>query len=116
VEAYRDNKISQEAYISQLKEMLGATIANAEALKILDDTLMNYYGDTLAAAGEELAKFTSQMEHQSSVLDHYKSIMTAIGKEVDYKRMGVILKGQSELLGDQYGIAKQNYEMLAGET
>ncbi len=29
----------------------------------LDKAMMNYYGDTLAAAGEEIAKYTDQMEH-----------------------------------------------------
>jgi hypothetical protein len=32
---------------------------------------MEYYGNTLAMAGEEIAKYTDRMEHQTSVLDHY---------------------------------------------
>jgi hypothetical protein len=55
--------------------------------------MLNYYGDTLAAAGEELAKYTDRMEHQSSVLEHYSSIMEIMGKSKDYEKMGVILKG-----------------------
>jgi hypothetical protein len=53
--------------------------------------MMNYYGDTLAAAGEELAKYTSRMDHSAAVLDHYNNILNIQGKQKDYKTMGVVL-------------------------
>jgi hypothetical protein len=31
---------------------------NLQNLQALDDAMMNYYADTLAAAGEEIAKYT----------------------------------------------------------
>ena len=108
--------LSEADYYASLEEMRSGIYDNLNSLLELDKTMSEYYGNTLAAAGEELAKFTTQMENQSAVLDHFSSIMIALGKETDYKRMGVILKGQSELLEDQYMVAKSNFEMLEQET
>jgi len=36
---------------------------NLESINALDKAMMDYYGNTLAAAGEEIAKYTDQMEH-----------------------------------------------------
>ena len=98
--------LSEADYYTSLEEMSSGIYDNLNSLLELDKAMMNYYGDTLAAAGEELAKFTDRMEHQSSVLDHFSSIMTALGKDTDFKKMGVILKGQAKLLEDQYVVAK----------
>ena len=108
--------LSEADYYASLEEMSSGIYDNLNSLLELDKAMMNYYGDTLAAAGEELAKFTDRMEHQSSVLDHFSSIMTALGKDTDFKKMGVILDGQAKLIEDQYTVAKQNYEMLSGEV
>jgi hypothetical protein len=53
---------------------------------------MEYYSETLAAAGEEIAKYTELMENASGVLDHYSSIAEMLGKSTDYKYMGKILQ------------------------
>ena len=108
--------LSDEAYYSSLEELRTGIYNNLTSLLELDATMKEYYGNTLAAAGEELAKFTSQMEHQSSVLDHFSSIMSTIGKDTNYKQMGVILQGQAKLLSDQYAVAKANFEMLEAES
>ena len=59
--------------------------------------MMNYYGDTLAAAGEEIARYTSLMEDWAGVLDHYLSLAELLGKSTDYKYMGKILKSQAQV-------------------
>jgi hypothetical protein len=33
--------------------------------------MIGYYGETLAAAADELSKFTDMMDHHNEVLDHY---------------------------------------------
>jgi hypothetical protein len=42
--------------------------------------MMDYYGETLAAAQEEQTKYTDLMASQAGVLDHYASIMELMGK------------------------------------
>lgn len=84
VAAHQAGEISDAAFAEGLKEVSDGMYAELENLKALDDAMMNYYGDTLAAAGEEIAKYTDQMEHQNSVLDHYKNIMDIMGKSNDF--------------------------------
>ena len=85
--------INDAQYVEGLRQAKAGIIEELNALKELDDTMMNYYGDTIAMAQEELAKYTDQMEHHNSVLEHYKSLMELFGKGTDYKKMGTILKG-----------------------
>jgi hypothetical protein len=62
--------------------------------------MKEYYGNTLDKANEEISKYTDRMEHQTAVLEHYQSVMEIMGKSTDYKKMGTILKGQSQTLKD----------------
>jgi hypothetical protein len=42
--------------------------------------MKTYYGDTVAAAQEELSNYTSKMEHHNSVLEHYSTLMDLLGQ------------------------------------
>jgi hypothetical protein len=53
--------------------------------------MLEYYGNTLKMAGEEIDKYTERMEHQTSILEHYGNMMEILGKEMDYGTMGEIL-------------------------
>ena len=87
-EAYKNEEISQEAYIEGLKEVREGYYDNLEALIELDKAMMHYYGDTLDAASEELSSFTDHMEHITSVFDHYMNLMEILGKQKEYDAMG----------------------------
>jgi hypothetical protein len=67
--------------------------------------MQDYYGNTLSMAQEELGKHTSKMENLSSVLDHYSSMMSIIGKETDYTAMGTVLQGIADNLSNQVAVA-----------
>jgi hypothetical protein len=82
------------------------------SLTELDNAMMDYYGDTLKMASEELAKYTDQMDHTTKVLDHYSSMLSILGKEQDYDAMGTVLEGQATMAGNRYEVSKKNYEML----
>jgi hypothetical protein len=69
-------------------------------MKEFDEAMKSYYGDTLDMANEEIKKYTDHMEHSVSVLDHYSSLLDIFGESTDYKKMGTILKGQADVLGD----------------
>jgi hypothetical protein len=62
-QAFKNGEISEAAYAEGLETVHDGLYENMEALIELDKTMMEYYGETIAAAGEELAKFTDVMEH-----------------------------------------------------
>jgi hypothetical protein len=62
--------------------------------------MMEYYGNTLDMAVEEIAKYTDRMDHQTAVLDHYSSLLEIMGKSNDYKTMGKVLEGKAKTLSD----------------
>ena len=113
--AYAANEISQASYIEGLKNASSAIYENLTSLKELDASMMSYYSETLAAAGEELAKYIDLMENATGVLDHYSSIAEMLGKSIDYKYMGKILQAQADVAGNAYKVSKSNYEMLKAQ-
>lgn len=114
--AYAAGEISQAAYVEGLREVQEGTLNNLQALNDLDKSMMEYYGNTLAMAGEEIAKYTDRMEHQTSVLDHYQSLMETMGKSTDYKTMGKVLEGKAKTIGDQVAVAKETMKMYQDEA
>lgn len=111
-EKYRNNEISQASYIEGLKNASSAIYEQLGSLQELDATMMEYYSETLAAAGEEIAKYTDLMESASGVLEHYTSLAELMGKSTDYKYMGNILSSQAKVASDAYKVSKANYDML----
>lgn len=114
-QAYAAGQISQADYIAGLQECYDALYDNIEALNDLDKQMMEYYGETYDIALEKIETYTSQMEHLSSVLDHYKSIMSLLGKESDFETMGVIIEGQVKVAEDSYKSSKSIYELAKGQ-
>ena len=112
---YRNNEISQASYIEGLKNASSAIYEQLGSLQELDATMMEYYSETLAAAGEEIAKYTDLMESASGVLEHYTSLAELMGKSTDYKYMGNILSSQAKVASDAYKVSKANYDMLKGQ-
>lgn len=115
VEARRSGNITQEKYISDLKESYNAILDNLQSLNELDKEMMAYYGETLSKANEELDKYTSRMDSLTKVLDHYKNVLNIVGKEQDYKAMGAVLEGTAKHLKNVVDVSRKEYEMFAAE-
>ena len=115
-EKLANEDISKEDYLEGLKTISDGMYENMQNIQALDKAMMHYYEDTLAAAGEEIAKHTERMEHQSATLEHYNSLMNIMGKQNDYKKMGKILEGQSKVLKDQMTAAKATLEFYQGQA
>lgn len=115
-EAYAKGNITQADYVAGLQESRDAIYGELESLQSLDKEMQDYYGNTLSAAGEELSKYTERMDHLNSVLDHYQSLLTTIGKETDYKSMGVVLQGIADGAENSLEVAKAEYAFYAGEA
>ena len=114
--AYAAGEITEASYVEGMKEVRSGMLENLQSIQELDDAMMNYYEETLAAGQEELDKYTSKMEHQTAVLEHYMSIMEILGKSQDYESLGVILEAQAKSIGNEAKVAKENYEMLQSQA
>jgi hypothetical protein len=89
---------------------------NITALKEYDEVMQSYYGDTLAAANEEIEKYTSLMEHSANILDHYKNLMELTGKGINYKNIGKILEGEAQIAADTLATSTAIYEDRMSEA
>lgn len=110
--AYAAGEISQADYMAGIKEVRDGIYDQLEALIELDDQMMHYYEDTLAAANEELADYTDHMEHLTSVFDHYVSLMDILGKSKDYDAIGDFLGGKTDTIRDRLNVAQEYYDVL----
>lgn len=113
--AYSNGEISQENYIEGLQDVYDNTLDNLNALQDLDKEMLEYYGNTIDLANDELSKYTDHMEHLTSVLDHYRSIITLLGKDKDYDKVLSVLNGTAQTKKNNFNASKQWYESLKRE-
>ena len=113
--AYANGEISQENYIKGLQDVYDNTLDNLNALQDLDKEMLEYYGNTIDLANDELSKYTDHMEHLTSVLDHYRSIITLLGKDKDYDKVLSVLNGTAQTKKNNFDVSKQWYESLKRE-
>lgn len=113
--AYSNGEISQENYIEGLQDVYDNTLDNLNALQNLDKEMLEYYGNTIDLANDELSKYTDHMEHLTSVLDHYRSIITLLGKDKDYDKVLSVLNGTAQTKKNNFDTSKQWYESLKRE-
>ena len=114
--AYDAGQISHEAYVSQTKELQNEINSTTDAIVNLQAQMDSYYKDTLAAARQELAFYTAQMEHLTSILNHFKGILTALGKSQDHQMMDTVLRGQIKALENEVKVQKQAISAWQGEA
>lgn len=113
--AYASGEISQENYIEGLQDVYDNTLNNLNALQDLDKEMLEYYGNTIDLANDELSKYTDHMEHLTNVLDHYRSIITLLGKDKDYDKVLSVLNGTAQTKKNNFDTSKQWYESLKRE-
>ena len=77
--------------------------------------MLEYYGNTIDLANDELSKYTDHMEHLTNVLDHYRSIITLLGKDKDYDKVLSVLNGTAQTKKNNFDTSKQWYESLKRE-
>ena len=111
-QAYKDGEISEGDFISGAENMKQGIMDTANSLMELDKQMTNFYGDTVNKSQEELGKFTDQMKHYSSVLEHYQKMLGLLGQEANYEKIGKVLDGQLKVAKNTLDIEKKNYEML----
>ena len=108
--------INQQQFVEKLQELQSDILNNLNNINELDKNMISYYGDTLAAAGDELAKFTNLMDHHVDVLDHYSSLLEIMGKSKDWEKIKTLQRTQIEVVKNSAEVSKANYTMLAAEA
>ena len=108
--------MSEKDYQEGLKQTYTEITNTINSLFELDEAAMQYYGDTLKLANEELDKHISKIEKQNKALEHYKNMLGILGKETDYESIGIILEGQASVAKNEYLAANKSYEMYAKEA
>jgi hypothetical protein len=76
--------------------------------------MKNYYGETLVAAREELDKYTSRLDHNISLLEHFNNLMDLMGKTTDYDAMLQLTQNQTAISRNKLDISKQWLSTLLG--
>lgn len=109
-ETTKARMISDADYKEQLETIKDGLYDVLSVSKELDDAMIEYYGNTLSLAQEEINKYTEQLEHNISILDHYASLLELLGKSKDYDTIGTVLKGQVSVAKNQAEAAKAQYE------
>lgn len=88
----------------QIRDYRDAMIDALETLQDLEEEMEHAYADALDEAGQELDKYTSQLENMNSTLQHFIDIMGLMGKETNYDTIGKILEGQISNYKDQLDV------------
>ena len=108
--------INQDQFIQELAKLQSEIYGTLNNVNEMDKTMKHYYGDTLAAASEELSKYTGLMENHNMVLDHYSNLVNLLGKSKDFERMAEVLGAQVSVSKNAAEVSKANYLMLKDEA
>ena len=110
------DSISPQDFIEGLNQIQEGAMNAAAALYELDQQMIEYYGNALSMAREEIDVYTDRMEHCTSVLEHYLSLLDLMGKQQDYKSHGVILAGRVETLANELDVIQEEADYMMQEA
>lgn len=110
-DAYSKGQISQADFISGMGDLRDGALDTAEAIKELDEQMLEYYSDTLSMVSEEISKYTNGIDSVSSSLEHYLSIMDLLGKSKEYDQINEINNALSKTAKSKFDVATKTYTM-----
>lgn len=107
-DAYEAGEITKADYVAGLQETYNETFNNLQVLEELKQAIMNFYGEQLSKATEEIDKYTSKMESATSVLDHYQTLLGLIN-ESSGESMRAVVNAQTETSKSIFEASKNEY-------
>lgn len=107
-DAYKAEEITKADYVAGLQETYDQTFNNLQVLEELKQAIMNFYGEQLSKAAEEIDKYTSKMESATSVLDHYQTLLGLIN-ESSGESMRAVVEAQVATSKDIFEASKNEY-------
>ena len=93
-EAYAKGEISEEQYAEGLQDVYDKMYQQKEMIDELNETMLNYYGDTYDKVLEKIEEQVGKMDRLNEILDHYSNILDLVGKGQDFELKGALLSGQ----------------------
>jgi hypothetical protein len=109
-------EIGEANYYEGLQQIRDLYYEQIEALSSLDKEMLEYYGNTLTKASEEISKYTDQIDNLTSVLDHYKSVLGVLNKNKDYNTMQKVLDNLVVTAESRMEVSKAEYNMYAAQV
>ena len=109
-EAFTKGLISQADAVDMYQNALDEMISKVQELLSDDKTMMEYYGNTLEKAKEELTQYTDQIDFSIEKIQHFQKVQELSGQGNDYSTTLKFLKAQREATEDNYEIYKKYYE------
>ena len=107
---FNAGQITPAKYAEGLKSIYSKAMEGAKSLDEIDEKMRTFYSDTLDLAIEQINKYTSVLEHQTSILEHYYNLITLINGEADYEKIGMILEGQAKTLENEMKFSTEQYQ------
>lgn len=111
-ELFYNGKIGEEQYAEGLQQAYDDTLNYLQSLRDLDNQMVHYYEETLQKTTEKLTTYTDQMNHLTSVMDHYRSILTLMGRDTDYDKVLEILEGTAQTRKNNFEVSQSWYEQM----
>lgn len=107
---FNTGQITPAKYAEGLKSIYSEAMESAKSLDEIDEKMRTFYSDTLDLAIEQIDKYASALEHQTSILEHYYNLVTLINGEADYEKIGMILEGQAKTLENEMKFSTEQYQ------
>lgn len=109
---FANGEITQADYIEGLQEAQSELIANTEELQSLLEEIGEYYLNVLSEVNDKIDAQTEKFDNFSSLIEHYKNIVSLTGGEKDFVRMNKILKSEEKILENTISVSKARVDML----
>lgn len=116
---YDAGMISLDHFQEELGNHLSEVLSAMRDILAMDKEMLEYYGSAFDTAEEEFSDYLTQIDNGISKLDHFKNMLSILGKENDNKMIDTILQAQYssaehrlQASTNWYNIAKTEYDAL----
>ena len=116
---YQMGKISFSKYVQELDTQLQNIFSQMQSFIELDKEMMEYYASAFDAAEEEFTGYLDLIDYGIGKLDHFKNMLSLIGKENNKEMLDAVLQAQYTTASNRltassnwYSVAKGEYDAL----
>ena len=106
-----EGNITEAEYVKGLREAREESYKQLEAMESLKEEIINFYGEHLQKASEEIDKYSDRVDHATSVLTQYKTILELTGKSQS-NQMKSVLQGAATVAENSLNISQKEFLMF----
>ena len=107
--AYMNGEISMVDYKEGMRNIQSSIAENLEALAEYKEQMLDFYGNVMSMAIDEISIYTDAMENLNSVLDHYSNILEITGQQEDTETKKKLLNAHAQNLQNEIDVQKEVY-------